>query len=418
MANKQMTKTLALLVVLVALAGIGGCGESQLPDQAIGDFGTVGGGVDNEAGGYATVGGGHDNTASAYHATVCGGFYNTASVEASVVGGGERNTASATFAIVAGGYKNAAIRGGATVSGGVRNTAGGRFATVSGGAWNTASGWGGTVNGGRSNTASGMFPTVGGGAYNTVTGHDATVSGGIGNIASANHATVGGGSANRAAGIYGMVGGGYGNVGGGSYSVVPGGILNEASGDYSFASGSHAKVRATHSGAFLYADSSDLDFYSAAADEFAVRATGGVRLVTAIDDGGDAVAGVELPPGSGSWTSLSDQEMKANVSSVDENQILLSLAGLPISTWSYVGQDSSVRHIGPMSQDFHAAFGVGDDDRHISVVDGDGVALAAIQGLYQLVLEQGAQIAALEARVEALERAEDTDHCACPSQLD
>ena len=418
MITKQMIRSFTLLVALVVLAGTAGCGEPQPPDQVVDNWGTIGGGVDNTVGEYATVCGGHGNAASAYHATVCGGFYNTAGVEASVVGGGERNTASATFTTIGGGYSNAASRGGATVSGGVRNTAGGRFATVSGGAWNTASGWGGTVTGGRSNTASGMFPTVGGGAFNTATGHDATISGGAGNTASANHATVGGGSANRATSIYATVGGGYGNTASGSYSTVPGGILNEAAGDYSFASGSHAKVDATHDGAFLYADSSDLDFYSAAADEFAVRATGGVRLVTAIDDDGNPVGGVELPPGSGSWSSLSDREAKANVEPVDGSRVLALLAGLPISTWNYTGQDQSIRHIGPMAQDFHAAFGVGEDDEHISVVDADGVALAAIQGLYQLMLEQADQIATLGARIEALERASEMGHCACPSQLD
>jgi hypothetical protein len=58
-----------------------------------------------------------------------------------------------------------------------------------------------------------------------------------------------------------------------------------------------------------------------------------------------------------------------------------------------------------MAQDFHAAFGVGEDDRHISTVDADGVALAAIQALYGLVQERDLQIAALEQRVAALEHA-------------
>jgi hypothetical protein len=49
-----------------------------------------------------------------------------------------------------------------------------------------------------------------------------------------------------------------------------------------------------------------------------------------------------------------------------------------------------------MAQDFYAAFDLGEDDRHISAVDADGVALAAIQGLYRVVQEQEAQIAALE----------------------
>jgi len=56
-----------------------------------------------------------------------------------------------------------------------------------------------------------------------------------------------------------------------------------------------------------------------------------------------------------------------------------------------------------MAQDFHAVFGVGEDDRHISTIDADGVALAAIQGLYQLMQEKDAQIAALEARIAVLE---------------
>ena len=41
-----------------------------------------------------------------------------------------------------------------------------------------------------------------------------------------------------------------------------------------------------------------------------------------------------------------------------------------------------VDHYGPTAQDFHAAFGLGDDDDTlIGTQDADGVALAAIQGL-------------------------------------
>ena len=36
-----------------------------------------------------------------------------------------------------------------------------------------------------------------------------------------------------------------------------------------------------------------------------------------------------------------------------------------------------------MAQDFYAAFAVGKDDRGINSVDEEGVALAAIQGLYR-----------------------------------
>jgi hypothetical protein len=221
---------------------------------------------------------------------------------------------------------------------------------------------------------------------------------------------------NRATHIHATVGGGYDNTSNGAYSTVTGGSHNAAAGDYSVASGHRARVAAIHSGAFLYADSSDLDFHSARANEFAVRATGGVRLVTAVDSMGNPVAGVELAPGSGSWSSLSDRHAKSGISPADGLQILMLLNELPISTWNYTGQEPSVRHLGPMAQDFHAAFGLGESDARISTVDADGVALAAIQGLYQLVQEKDArltaqqrQISALETRLAALEQADPVD---------
>jgi trimeric autotransporter adhesin len=59
---------------------------------------------------------------------------------------------------------------------------------------------------------------------------------------------------------------------------------------------------------------------------------------------------------------------------------------MPIRTWNYTNDPAS-RHIGPVTQDFHAAFGLGTDDKSISTVDADGVALAAIQGLNQKLEE-------------------------------
>jgi hypothetical protein len=418
MADKQMTRLCVSLIVIVsiAVAATAGCSGHSSPQQVRGDFATVGGGQDNRANDYATVCGGSHNTASAVHATVGGGSHNTARVQYSVVSGGANNTASAIRATVGGGYGNTASHLDATIGGGAANTASGTHTTVGGGSHNTASGRDATVSGGYGNTASGSQATTCGGYQNTAHGFGGTVGGGAGNMALETYATVGGGLGNRATGIYATVGGGYSNAGTGSYSTVSGGLGNEAAGDYSFASGHRAIVAAAHEGTFLYADASDLDFHSAAVNEFAVRATGGVRFVTAIDRYGNPIAGVELAAGSGSWSSLSSREMKANASPVDGGQILLTLAELPISTWNYVGQDPSIRHAGPMAQDFYAAFGIGEDDEHISTVDADGVALAAIQGLYHLVREKDAQlmaqqrqITALEARVTALEQANQVD---------
>ncbi len=384
-------------------ATIGGGGEPGSPNRVTDDWGTIAGGVGNQAGNFAAVGGGSHNAASAARATVGGGFENAASIEYATIGGGWRNTASATRATVGGGASNVAGHMDATVGGGGGNTASGRHATVSGGTQNTASGLDATVSGGSYNVAAGTHAVVGGGARNIADGFDATVGGGAGNTAADNYATVGGGLSNHATSMYAAIGGGYGNTAGGAFSSVPGGADNVAAGDYSLVAGRRAVVEADHAGAFLFADATDADFNSAAANEFAVRATGGVRLVSAVSGDGQPAAGVELAPGSGSWSSLSDRAAKANVTPVDGTQILAALAQLPIASWHYTTQDPSVQHIGPMAQDFYAAFGVGEDERHISTVDADGVALAAIQGLYQTVRDQESHIAALEARLAALE---------------
>jgi len=93
-----------------------------------------------------------------------------------------------------------------------------------------------------------------------------------------------------------------------------------------------------------------------------------------------------------------DRNVKANFSAVEPRTILHKLAALPVQTWNFRNEDESVRHVGPVAQDFHAAFELGHDDTHISTVDANGVALAAIQGLYQIVQEKDGEIARLEAQ--------------------
>jgi hypothetical protein len=100
----------------------------------------------------------------------------------------------------------------------------------------------------------------------------------------------------------------------------------------------------------------------------------------------------------------SDRAIKANFGSVDAADMLQRVRELPISTWNYTSDDPAVRHIGPMAQDFAALFGVGADDRHIHPLDGQGVALAAIQGLLNQVETLREENARLAARVAALEK--------------
>lgn len=107
----------------------------------------------------------------------------------------------------------------------------------------------------------------------------------------------------------------------------------------------------------------------------------------------------------GSSAFPSDRRRKDNFAAADVRAILARVVALPISTWNYLSDDPRVRHIGPMAQDFHAAFGVGEDDTRIADVDANGVALAAIQGLHQLVNSQEGRLTSLEARITARETA-------------
>jgi hypothetical protein len=192
------------------------------------------------------------------------------------------------------------------------------------------------------------------------------------------------------------VGGGDNNIAGGINSMVGGGENNVAAGDFSVAVGRNVRINAAHDGAFVFADQMAFLFNSAALNEFAARATGGVRFVTAVNAAGTPIAGAILPAGGSAWLALSDENAKDNFQPVDNLFILEQVVEMPITSWNYETQDPSIRHIGPMAQDFFAAFNMGEDERYISTIDADGVALAAIQGLYHLVRQKDDEIATLQ----------------------
>ncbi|GGV88880.1 tail fiber domain-containing protein [Streptomyces massasporeus] len=68
----------------------------------------------------------------------------------------------------------------------------------------------------------------------------------------------------------------------------------------------------------------------------------------------------------------------------DGHAVLRAVAALPVSTWSYRGEEG-VRHLGPMAQDWYAALGLGGDDRTIHPVDVNGVSVVAVQALYRML---------------------------------
>ena len=81
--------------------------------------------------------------------------------------------------------------------------------------------------------------------------------------------------------------------------------------------------------------------------------------------------------------------------------VLAKVAGLPITRWHYTN-DTATPHLGPVAQDFHTAFGLGADDKHIADVDEEGVALTAIQGLNQKINAKDAEIQDLKQSVAEL----------------
>ncbi|MCX4785052.1 MULTISPECIES: tail fiber domain-containing protein [unclassified Streptomyces] len=82
----------------------------------------------------------------------------------------------------------------------------------------------------------------------------------------------------------------------------------------------------------------------------------------------------------------------APVGAVNGHAVLATVAALPISTWRYLWEPEDVRHLGPMAQDWHTAFGFNQDDTTIPVVDGLGVALVCVQALHRRVEELTAEM--------------------------
>ena len=411
-------------------ATISGGGGSGVINQVTAGYGTIGGGHSNTVGQIATIGGGYFNLASGRNATVGGGAMNKAIGDGAFIGGGGF-----------GGYSlwgNEAYAPASTVSGGMGNktTANAMYATISGGLGNQATGYASVVGGGG-----GFYPI---GSQTSI----------ISNTASGNWSVVGGGSSNKATG---------------AGAIIPGGNGNVAAGTNSFAAGTQAN--ANHNGTFVWGDANYTDFNSTAANQFLVRANGGMGVGTNapaaqlhVSSGGnvanpqmwinqtnttdyarlrigvanantwDIAAGpstdnvmnffrngkgdvMSLRPDDatnllmmsngarlttgGAWTNASDRNLKTNFETVDSRAVLAQVVNMPITLWNYQAEDVRVRHLGPMAQDFYAAFQLGADDKSITTVDESGVALAAIQGLYQESQDLKSQVAGLKSQSDA-----------------
>ncbi len=372
------------------------------PNLVVADMGTIGGGAYNTViSGYGTVGGGWNNQATGFQScTVSGGFQNLASGNGSTVSGGVDNTASGDNSTVPGGTQNfagglysfaagqqaQALHQGAFVWADSQNAV---FASTSNDSFNVRAGGGVRfVTGGAGLLVDGQSPALRAGG-NTFTGPNVFSSGlgirgpvAITNTASGSGVTLQNG--NNSTAYY----------------------INDATGERA------AYALAAFAGHF----SGD-----ALPGDMVMRASGGKLL---LQSGGSAAAivittnnnvgiGTNNPTqklyvagnivATGTVTGSSDRNAKENFVQVDPREVLDKVARLPISRWNY-RQDQAQTHLGPMAQDFYAAFALGMDDRHISMVDADGVALAAIQGLNQKLEETRAENVELKRRLTTLEQ--------------
>ena len=321
--------------------------------------------------------------------------------------------------VISNGFVGGFIGGGGSAN--YPNRVGANYASVLGGLNNTASGYVSTAMG-RGTTASGNYSTAMG--YLTTSGSGATAMG---------YSTTASGYASTAMGYFTTASGyastamgnetsasgssstamGYSTVASGNYSTAMGnytsasGFISTAMGNYTTAGGDYStamgnRAKANHNGSFVWADSQAADFASTAANQLSLRASGGYRLFS---DAG-ATAGVSLAADGTAWAVISDRNVKKDFAAVDSMAILEKLAAMPITQWHYKWEEEGITpHIGPMAQDFKAAFYSGTDDKSITTAEADGVALAAIQGLNEKV-EVRSQNAEVSIRALRTENAE------------
>jgi len=391
------------------VAGLYSAVAGGMSNEACDEESVIGGGNTNVIGAagqapQSFIGAGDSNGITGASAFIGAGQSNAAQNDETFVGAGYNNVASGVAAFVGGGdyaYFNAQEENDALPT--IGNQASGFDSFVGAGDLNVVSGYGSFIGAGGysyaltfattpGNQIAGTDSFIGSGDRNNVAASEAFVGGGQNNsiAAQATNAAIAGGSMNSITGDFGTIAGGNHNsatataaaVGGGSsssatgpYATIPGGYLNAANGTGSFAAGTQAKAR--QNGAFVWSDNAGpAAVQSTAAYQFVARASGGFFLFT----NAAQTSGARLNPGSGTWASQSDRAMKTGVVALDDSAVLAKVAALPVSEWSYTSE-RGVRHVGPMAQDFYAAFRVGEDDRHITSIDEDGVALAAIKAL-------------------------------------
>src|SRR5690606_32202795 len=101
---------------------------------------------------------------------------------------------------------------------------------------------------------------------------------------------------------------------------------------------------------------------AAAAVAVAVLLVGGPGRAAAQSRHSEAGAtSAATPAAAGTAHTISDRNRKENFRPVDGEALLRYLRDIPVTSWNYIGHDDSVRHIGPMAQDWERVFGLSGD---------------------------------------------------------
>ena len=266
--------------------------------------------------------------------------------------------------------------------------------TTANGDFSVATGLGTTASGGNStamgyNTTASGFTSTAMGVHTTASSSSSTAMG---------NQTTASGFASTATGVY--------TTASGQHSTAMG-YTTTASGNNSTAMGYHASTTdaggTARYGTFVWGDASTISLVRPTADnQFVARASGGVTFFS----NSATSTGVSLTAGGGSWASVSDRASKTDFDAVDGDTILNRLATLPVESWQYRDDASGRRYIGPVAQDFHAAFGLG-DDKTIATLDVDGVTLAAVKALEQRTRDLQTENAALRDQLMLRDQAQE-----------
>jgi hypothetical protein len=194
---------------------------------------------------------------------------------------------------------------------------------------------------------------------------------------------------------------------GGQGSVAIG-YRTTANNDYSVALGYRASNN-THTGTMVMGDESTTDSVRNQADnEFRIRYNGGIRLRVSTAANGNTPGaggnvGCDLTVAVPTWTCASSRTLKENYQPVNGEDVLIRLRSVPVTTWTMIGADENVLHLGPVAEDFYQAFALGLGPTAIGMGDIDGVNLAAAKALEVRTADLQVQLNSRTAQVHALQ---------------